>query len=95
MMTVAVVRLGYVGLPLAVEFGKKYRMIGFHLSQEENGAYRARTHRTAKVLRLTEWDERPLVQLLAKLAPNDVYMDVKSQGHASALRARGIDVWRL
>ena len=30
--TVAVVGLGYVGLPLAVEFGKKFRTIGFDLS---------------------------------------------------------------
>ena len=29
MTTIAVVGLGYVGLPLAVEFGKKYRTIGF------------------------------------------------------------------
>ena len=32
MTTVAVVGLGYVGLPLAVEFGKKWRTIGFDLS---------------------------------------------------------------
>ena len=28
MKTIAVVGLGYVGLPLAVEFGKKYRTLG-------------------------------------------------------------------
>ena len=27
--TIAVIGLGYVGLPLAIEFGKKYRVIGF------------------------------------------------------------------
>ena len=27
--TIAVIGLGYVGLPLAVEFGKKRRVIGF------------------------------------------------------------------
>ena len=26
---IAVIGLGYVGLPLAVEFGKKYRTVGF------------------------------------------------------------------
>ena len=30
---IAVIGLGYVGLPLAVEFGKKYKTIGFDLSQ--------------------------------------------------------------
>ncbi len=33
MTTIAVVGLGYVGLPLAVEFGKLYRTIGFDLSE--------------------------------------------------------------
>jgi UDP-N-acetyl-D-galactosamine dehydrogenase len=37
---VAVVGLGYVGLPLAVEFGKKYRTIGFDLSEEKIANYR-------------------------------------------------------
>jgi UDP-N-acetyl-D-galactosamine dehydrogenase len=37
---VAVVGLGYVGLPLAVEFGKKYRTIGFDLSKEKIASYR-------------------------------------------------------
>lgn len=40
MTTVAVVGLGYVGLPLAVEFGKKYRTVGFDLSEEKISAYR-------------------------------------------------------
>jgi len=39
-MTVAVVGLGYVGLPLAVEFGKKYATIGLDLSEEKIAAYR-------------------------------------------------------
>lgn len=37
---VAVVGLGYVGLPLAVEFGKKRRTIGFDLSQAKVDSYR-------------------------------------------------------
>ena len=32
---VAVVGLGYVGLPLAVEFGKKYETIGYDLSESK------------------------------------------------------------
>lgn len=39
MTTVAVVGLGYVGLPLAVEFGKKMRTLGFDLSAEKIEAY--------------------------------------------------------
>jgi len=37
--TIAVVGLGYVGLPLAVEFGKKYPTCGFDLSAEKIAAY--------------------------------------------------------
>jgi UDP-N-acetyl-D-galactosamine dehydrogenase len=36
---IAVIGLGYVGLPLAVEFGKKYSVIGFDLSQQKIDAY--------------------------------------------------------
>jgi UDP-N-acetyl-D-glucosamine/UDP-N-acetyl-D-galactosamine dehydrogenase len=37
---VAVVGLGYVGLPLAIEFGKKFRTIGYDQSIEKIAAYR-------------------------------------------------------
>ena len=41
MSVVAVVGLGYVGLPLAVEFGKKVRTFGVDLNAEKIAAYRA------------------------------------------------------
>ena len=37
---IAVVGLGYVGLPLAVEFGKRFPTIGFDLSSRKVEAYR-------------------------------------------------------
>jgi len=40
MIVVAVIGLGYVGLPLAVEFGKRYPTIGFDLSEHKVAAYR-------------------------------------------------------
>jgi UDP-N-acetyl-D-galactosamine dehydrogenase len=40
MTTVAVVGLGYVGLPLAVEFGKKYETIGYDLSEAKIANYK-------------------------------------------------------
>ncbi len=39
-MKIAVVGLGYVGLPLAVEFGKKFDVIGFDLSASKVESYR-------------------------------------------------------
>src|SRR5205085_3721347 len=47
--TVAVVGLGYVGLPLAVAFGKKYPTIGFDLSTQKIEAYRRIVDPTGEV----------------------------------------------
>jgi UDP-N-acetyl-D-galactosamine dehydrogenase len=49
MTTVGVVGLGYVGLPLAVEFGKKFKTIGFDLSAEKVGHYRNHVDPTGEV----------------------------------------------
>jgi len=49
MTVVAVVGLGYVGLPLAVEFGKKFRTIGFDLSQAKVDAYKRHVDPTGEV----------------------------------------------
>ena len=43
MSTVAVIGLGYVGLPLVVEFGKKVRTIGFDIVQDKVAKCRAGT----------------------------------------------------
>ena len=43
MQTVAVIGLGYVGLPLVVEFGKKTRTIGFDIIEEKVAKCRAGT----------------------------------------------------
>jgi UDP-N-acetyl-D-galactosamine dehydrogenase len=37
---IAVIGLGYVGLPLAVEFGRKYKTIGYDLSEAKIASYR-------------------------------------------------------
>jgi UDP-N-acetyl-D-glucosamine/UDP-N-acetyl-D-galactosamine dehydrogenase len=49
MHSIAVVGLGYVGLPLAVEFGKKVPTVGFDLSEEKVRAYRAHVDPTGEV----------------------------------------------
>jgi UDP-N-acetyl-D-galactosamine dehydrogenase len=49
MSTVAVVGLGYVGLPLAVAFGKKFQTIGFDLSAEKVENYRHHVDPTGEV----------------------------------------------
>ena len=49
MKTIAVVGLGYVGLPLAVEFGKKFRTIGLDLSAEKIASYKQHIDPTGEV----------------------------------------------
>jgi UDP-N-acetyl-D-glucosamine/UDP-N-acetyl-D-galactosamine dehydrogenase len=46
---IAVVGLGYVGLPLAVEFGKQYPTVGFDLSDNKVEAYRKGIDPTGEV----------------------------------------------
>jgi UDP-N-acetyl-D-galactosamine dehydrogenase len=48
-MKIAVVGLGYVGLPLAVEFGKKFPTVGVDLSVEKVAAYREFVDPTGEV----------------------------------------------
>jgi len=47
--TVAVIGLGYVGLPLAVAFGRRFRTIGYDLSEEKVAAYRRHEDPTGEV----------------------------------------------
>jgi UDP-N-acetyl-D-galactosamine dehydrogenase len=49
MEVIAVVGLGYVGLPLAVQFGKKFRTLGFDLSEEKVRSYSEHTDPTGEV----------------------------------------------
>ena len=49
MQKIAVVGLGYVGLPLAVEFGKQGPTIGFDLSKEKVAAYQQGKDPTGEV----------------------------------------------
>ena len=47
--TLAVVGLGYVGLPLAVAFAECFRTIGFDLSERKIAAYRAGNDPTGEI----------------------------------------------
>ena len=49
MSTVAVIGLGYVGLPLAVEFAKHFRTIGFDLSAEKIANFKRHEDPTGEV----------------------------------------------
>ena len=69
MSVVAVVGLGYVGLPLAVEFGKKMTTIGYDLSVEKVEHYRRFCDPTGEV---STDDLRAATQLTVTTDPADL-----------------------
>ena len=48
-VTIGIIGLGYVGLPLAVEFGKKYDVVGFDINQKRIGELNAGKDSTLEV----------------------------------------------
>jgi len=66
---VAVVGLGYVGLPLAVEFGKKRKTIGFDLSANKIENYKRHVDPTGEV---TTEELRAAIHLTVSLNPTDL-----------------------
>jgi UDP-N-acetyl-D-glucosamine/UDP-N-acetyl-D-galactosamine dehydrogenase len=69
MSVVAVVGLGYVGLPLAVEFGKKFRTVGYDLSSEKVASYRRHIDPTGEI---SSEDLRSAAQLTFTTDPKDL-----------------------
>lgn len=67
--TIAVVGLGYVGLPLAVEFGKKFKTIGYDLSKAKVAAYRECNDPTGEV---SSEDLRAATQLECTTDPSRI-----------------------
>ena len=62
MKTLAVIGLGYVGLPLAVEFGKKYNVIGFDIFKQRIDELKKGYDRTLEV----EKDEKIYLTIIHK-----------------------------
>jgi len=69
MKIVGVVGLGYVGLPLAVEFGKKYKTIGFDLSAAKVESYKRFVDPTGEV---SSEDLRAAKQLTVTTDPKEL-----------------------
>lgn len=64
--TIAIIGLGYVGLPLAVEFGKKYNTIGFDINQGRIDELKSGFDRTLEV-DAEQLKEASLLKYSAKL----------------------------
>jgi UDP-N-acetyl-D-galactosamine dehydrogenase len=54
-----------------------------------------RSHAVVAAVAHRELAQRPLADIVAKMVPNGLYVDVKSQADMAALRSHGIRVWRL
>ena len=48
-LNIAIIGLGYVGLPLAVEFSKKYKVVGFDIDNKRINDLRVGFDRTMEV----------------------------------------------
>ncbi len=93
--------LGYLGLPLAVEFGKKFRTIGSDLSQHKIDALDGHcisvdpcylTRRTGAMLLAVshrQYLQTPIADILAHLKPGRVFTDIKSAFDPEAIRQAG------
>ena len=73
---VAVVGLGYVGLPLAVEFGKKYATVGFDINAARVGELRSGKDSTLEVEPelLAQATKLSYTNQLADIAESNVYI---------------------
>ena len=73
-LKVAVIGLGYVGLPLAVEFGKQRPTVGFDLNPDRIAALRAGTDTTGEVDDITAAAQLTYTDSLADIADCNVYI---------------------
>lgn len=75
---IAVVGLGYVGLPLAVEFGKKYQVLGFDINDSRVNELSAGKDRTL------EADEKELIEVV-NLGKQDAIKGLSFSSNKDAL----------
>jgi UDP-N-acetyl-D-galactosamine dehydrogenase len=54
-----------------------------------------RAHALVVAVAHRQFSERPVRELVGKLEPGGLFVDVKCQADASALREQGVSVWRL
>lgn len=73
-LTIAVIGLGYVGLPLAVEFGKRRAVAGFDINRARIDALRT-GHDSTQEVTTEELAEARFLQRLTSYRPNTNFRD--------------------
>lgn len=71
-MKIAVIGLGYVGMPLAVEFGKKYRVVGFDINTERVKELQSGFDRTKEI------EHEPLMKVLELVNSSSVGLSLSA-----------------
>ncbi|MDO5631740.1 MAG: nucleotide sugar dehydrogenase [Paracoccus sp. (in: a-proteobacteria)] len=71
---IAIIGLGYVGLPLAVEFGKHFDTIGFDISELRVAELRAGTDRTGEVDDLSQSPHLRFASAVDEIRDRSVYI---------------------
>ncbi len=73
---IAVVGLGYVGLPLAVEFGKKFKTIGFDLNKERVSQLRKKIDKNSEISKKELSNSKKLYfsSLISEIKNADIYI---------------------
>jgi len=71
-LTIAVIGLGYVGLPVAVEFGKKYATIGYDLKTQSIESYKNNIDPTGE---LSEAELKAAGKIKYTINPEDISID--------------------
>jgi hypothetical protein len=95
-----------LGLPLAVEFGKKFETIGYGLSEQQIASYKSYCDPTGEVsfedlkaARKLSFTTDPTgiskADFSEKLKEGAVFIDVKSKYDRHALVRAGFRFWRL
>ena len=75
---IAVIGLGYVGLPLAVEFAKKYTVVGFDINQERVEELKKAKDNTLEV------EESDLLSVLSTNSSNGFFPTTNKDDIASS-----------
>jgi UDP-N-acetyl-D-glucosamine/UDP-N-acetyl-D-galactosamine dehydrogenase len=75
-ITITVVGLGYVGLPLAAEFGKKYDTLGFDIDEKRVSALQNQVDKTGEIspAEFAESQQLRLTARRADISGRDVYI---------------------
>ncbi len=90
---IGIIGLGYVGLPLAVEFGKKFRVIGFDINQGRIDQLRICIDKTLEVTKeeLAETSQLQISNNIDEFKSQDLTPHIKASDKMEKNKVRNLD----